>query len=95
MLGSRAMLIIHAPNLPIARYYRALCGVRGHVRGRHFAPSAGKREDEACGSACMVLAERLDRNLTVVHGRFNSLITVRPWSSGVECGGRCILQTSA
>jgi len=62
----------------------------GLVRARMFAPSEGKPEDEACGSASMVLAAALGRDLTVVHGQ-GSVIHARPRESGVELGGRCIV----
>jgi len=62
----------------------------GTVRARQFAPSQGKPEDEACGSGCMVLADKLGRDLTVRHGK-NSLIRARPNNGGVDLGGYCIL----
>lgn len=62
----------------------------GLVRARQFAPSAGKPEDEACGSASMLLAAALGRPLTVVHGR-GSVIRVRPRGGGVDLGGRCVV----
>jgi predicted PhzF superfamily epimerase YddE/YHI9 len=63
----------------------------GVVRARQFAPSEGKPEDEACGSASMVLATALGRALTVIHGR-GSVIHVHPVDSGVHLGGRCVVQ---
>lgn len=60
----------------------------GVVRARQFAPSEGKDEDEACGSASMVLAAALGRPLTVIHGK-GSMIYVRPRATGVDLGGRC------
>ncbi|WP_460649848.1 PhzF family phenazine biosynthesis protein [Kribbella endophytica] len=62
----------------------------GVVRARMFAPSEGKPEDEACGSAAMVLAGRLGRELRVVHGR-GSVIRVRPRGAGVDLGGYCVV----
>jgi predicted PhzF superfamily epimerase YddE/YHI9 len=62
----------------------------GLVRARQFAPSEGKPEDEACGSACMVLAERLARPLTVHHGR-HSIIEVKLADPNIELGGRCVI----
>ena len=62
----------------------------GVVRARMFAPSEGKPEDEACGSASMVLAGRLGRELRVVHGR-GSVIQVRPELDGIRLGGRCVV----
>ncbi|MEU4394421.1 hypothetical protein [Kribbella sp. NPDC023855] len=46
---------------------------RGRVRARQFAPSEGKPEDEACGSASMVLAQSLGRDLVVQHGRASEI----------------------
>jgi predicted PhzF superfamily epimerase YddE/YHI9 len=55
-----------------------------------FAPSEGRPEDEACGSASMVLAVALGRDLTVVHG-LGSVIHARPRGAGVDLGGRCVV----
>ncbi|WP_051467022.1 PhzF family phenazine biosynthesis protein [Actinomadura oligospora] len=61
----------------------------GTVRARLWAPRINKPEDEACGSASMILAQRLGRPLTVLHGR-GSIIHVRPVDDTlVELGGRC------
>ncbi|MEU6033899.1 PhzF family phenazine biosynthesis protein [Actinomadura sp. NPDC047616] len=62
----------------------------GLVRARRFAPSEGKPEDEACGSACMVLSTLPARPLTVVHGR-GSVIRVRPRDTGVDLGGARVI----
>ena len=63
----------------------------GVVRARLWAPRINKGEDEACGSASMMLADRLGRALTVVHGRGRSVIEVAPQGAGrVEVGGRCV-----
>ncbi|MGR6924442.1 PhzF family phenazine biosynthesis protein [[Actinomadura] parvosata] len=61
----------------------------GTVRARQFAPSEGKPEDEACGSASMLLAHTLGRPLTVIHGK-GSVIHVRPEGPLVALGGRCL-----
>lgn len=59
----------------------------GVVRARVFAPRVGVDEDEACGSATMLLAHRLNRTLLVRHGD-GSLIHVRSGSDGtVDVGG--------
>jgi predicted PhzF superfamily epimerase YddE/YHI9 len=55
-----------------------------------FAPSQGKPEDEASGSASMVLAVAVGRDLTVVHGQ-GSVIHARPRGAGVNLGGRCVV----
>lgn len=61
----------------------------GVVRARVFAADFGVLEDEACGSASLLLAARLDRSLTVRHGR-GSVIRARPAAAGpglAEVGG--------
>lgn len=61
----------------------------GTVRARLWAPRINKPEDEACGSASMILAQSLGRSLTVLHGK-GSVIHVRPVDDVlVELGGRC------
>jgi len=63
----------------------------GVVRARVFAPRFGVHEDEACGSASMLLAARLGRPLTIHHGA-GSEIYVRPAPDGaVDLGGRVTL----
>jgi len=60
----------------------------GMVRARVFAPRFGVHEDEACGSASMLLAAQLGRPLTIRHGA-GSEIYVRPARGGaVDLGGR-------
>lgn len=49
----------------------------GVVRARVFAADFGVVEDEACGTASMLLATRLGRPLTLVHGR-GSVVRARP-----------------
>jgi predicted PhzF superfamily epimerase YddE/YHI9 len=41
----------------------------GTVRGRVFAARYGVPQDEACGSASMLLAAQLGRAITIQHGR--------------------------
>lgn len=63
----------------------------GVIRARLWAPRINKGEDEACGSASMILADRLGRALTVIHGQGRSVIRVTPHGEGVvELGGRCV-----
>jgi predicted PhzF superfamily epimerase YddE/YHI9 len=62
----------------------------GYVRARQFKPSEGIAEDEACGSASMVLAQKLGRELLIVHGR-GSRIAVRPRGDGIDLGGSCVI----
>ncbi len=60
---------------------------RGLVRARVFAGREGAPEDEACGSASMLLAHRLQRSITILHGA-GSLIHARPGPGGTaEVGG--------
>jgi predicted PhzF superfamily epimerase YddE/YHI9 len=62
----------------------------GRVRARLWAPRIGKGEDEACGSASMILALELGRALEVVHGRHGAIILAAPVNDAeVELGGRC------
>ena len=68
---------------------------RGWVRARFFGPSVGKPEDEACGTACMVLSERLGRELDVLHGMHGSSIAVKPCGDVVQCTGRCVIDEGA
>lgn len=61
----------------------------GIVRARSFVSAVGVAEDEATGSAALLLAERLGRPITIRQGR-GSVIKARPaaepgWS---EIGGR-------
>jgi len=65
---------------------------RGQVRARAFAPRIGIPQDEACGSASMLLCHQLGRPLRVRHGA-GSVIDVRPGPRQmVELGGRVVLQ---
>lgn len=59
----------------------------GIIRARVFASAFGVVEDEACGSATMLLANGLGRRISVRHGR-GSLIHARPVDEGrVDVGG--------
>jgi predicted PhzF superfamily epimerase YddE/YHI9 len=63
----------------------------GLVRARVFAARYDVHEDEACGSASMLLADRLQRRLTLKHGD-GSVIWARPAANGMaEVGGRVVL----
>lgn len=63
---------------------------QGAVRARVFAPRVGIPEDEACGSASLLLAHRLRRELTIRHGR-GSLVRARPLDAErAEVGGRVV-----
>jgi predicted PhzF superfamily epimerase YddE/YHI9 len=64
----------------------------GLIRERVFAEPFGIAEDEATGSAAVVLASRLDRELEIRQGK-GSLILARPLAGGmVEIGGRVELE---
>jgi predicted PhzF superfamily epimerase YddE/YHI9 len=63
----------------------------GSVRARVFAPRMGIEEDEACGSASLLLAGRLGRDLTIQHGE-GSVVRARPGPVGTaEVGGSVAL----
>jgi predicted PhzF superfamily epimerase YddE/YHI9 len=63
----------------------------GTVRARVFAARYDVPEDEACGSASMLLADRLQRPLAIHHGE-GSLVFARPAADGMaEVGGRVVL----
>lgn len=63
----------------------------GIVRARVFAARYNVHEDEACGSASMLLADQLQRALTIHHGR-GSVIYARPTPDRLaEVGGRVAL----
>lgn len=60
----------------------------GVVRARVFAAAFGVVEDEACGSASLLLAAYAGRPLVVRHGR-GSVVLARPAGPGrAEVGGR-------
>jgi len=59
----------------------------GTIRARCFIEEAGIAEDEATGSAAIVLSDRLGRAVTIHQGR-GSVLAVRPLGNGrVEVGG--------
>jgi predicted PhzF superfamily epimerase YddE/YHI9 len=59
----------------------------GTIRARCFIEEAGIAEDEATGSAAIVLAARLGRQVTIHQGR-GSVLVVNPLGDGrVEVGG--------
>lgn len=59
----------------------------GTIRARCFVPEAGIAEDEATGSAAIVLCDRLARPLTIHQGH-GSVLLCRPLGGRVEVGGR-------
>lgn len=63
----------------------------GLVRSRCFALADGVGEDEATGSAALMLTTELDRPLRIQQGR-GSLLDARPLGDGrAEVGGRVVL----
>ncbi|MCK9875578.1 PhzF family phenazine biosynthesis protein [Frankia sp. Ag45/Mut15] len=59
----------------------------GVVRARAFGERHGVAEDEACGSASMLLAARLERRLTIRHG-IGSIVLAGPGPEGfADIGG--------
>jgi predicted PhzF superfamily epimerase YddE/YHI9 len=63
----------------------------GMVRSRCFSLADGVGEDEATGSAAIMLAAALDRPLTIYQGE-GSLLHARPLGEGrAEVGGRVVL----
>ncbi len=63
----------------------------GLVRSRCFALADGVGEDEATGSAALMLATELDRPLRIHQGR-GSVLDARPLGGGrAEVGGRVVL----
>jgi predicted PhzF superfamily epimerase YddE/YHI9 len=63
----------------------------GTVRSRCWSLEDGVGEDEATGSAAIVLADALGRELEIEQGR-GSRLAARPLGDGrAEVGGRCVL----
>lgn len=63
----------------------------GRVRARVFAPRVDIPEDEACGSASLLLADRLGREILIEHGK-GSVVHARSVEPGIaEVGGRVVL----
>ncbi len=62
----------------------------GTVRARVFAARYGVPQDEACGSASMLLAAHLGRAITIQHGS-GSLVQASPAPNGMaDLGGRVV-----
>ena len=62
----------------------------GTVRARVFAARYGVPEDEACGSASMLLAAHLGRAITIQHGR-GSVVQASPAANDMaDLGGRVV-----
>jgi predicted PhzF superfamily epimerase YddE/YHI9 len=64
---------------------------RGTIRERVFVPEAGVPEDEATGSAAMLLVDQLRRPVEIHQGR-GSVIQARPLAAGqAEIAGKVVL----
>jgi predicted PhzF superfamily epimerase YddE/YHI9 len=63
---------------------------RGSVRARVFAPRFGVVEDEACGSASMLLCAELQRPLTIHHGVGSEIFVRLGPRETVDIGGRVV-----
>jgi predicted PhzF superfamily epimerase YddE/YHI9 len=62
----------------------------GTVRARVFAARYGVPQDEACGSASMLLAAHLGRAVTIQHGR-GSVVQASPAPNGMaDLDGRVV-----
>lgn len=80
-----------APEQDGREYWAWQDEVTGRLRARFFAPSYGVQEDEATGSAALLLVTQLGRPLTITQGR-GSIIYARPASQSgfAEIGGRVV-----
>ncbi|CAO5156925.1 putative epimerase, PhzC/PhzF [Frankia sp. AiPs1] len=66
----------------------------GLVRARAFGERHGVAEDEACGSASMLLAARLGRRLTIRHG-VGSIVLAAPGPEGFADIGGLVVEDEA
>jgi predicted PhzF superfamily epimerase YddE/YHI9 len=87
-----ASLLLPAPeDGPLPYYWAWEDEVAGRVRARCFSLEDGIGEDEATGSAAIVLCAELDRPLAIRQGR-GSLLDARPLGEGrAEVGGHVVL----
>jgi predicted PhzF superfamily epimerase YddE/YHI9 len=81
-----------APEQGLLPYYWAWeSEATGSIRARCFSLEDGIGEDEATGSAAIVLSAELDRELTIHQGE-GSLLHAHPLGDGrAEVGGRVVL----
>ncbi|MEX2107063.1 MAG: PhzF family phenazine biosynthesis isomerase [Solirubrobacterales bacterium] len=80
-----------APGKTLPCYWAWEDEGRGTVRSRCFSVEDGIGEDEATGSAAIVICAQLGRPLTIHQGR-GSLLHARPLGAGrAEVGGRVVL----
>ena len=64
---------------------------KGMIRARTFASDWGIPEDEANGSGAIRLADKLQKNITIIHGK-GSIIYAKPIDQNYgKVGGQCYL----
>jgi predicted PhzF superfamily epimerase YddE/YHI9 len=90
-----ALAVEEAPGLPededVGCIWAWIDEAEGTVRSRCFSHDDGVGEDEATGSAAIVLAADLDRPIEIRQGR-GSRLDARPLGEGrAEVGGRVVL----
>ena len=90
-----ALAVEEAPGLPedegVGCIWAWIDEAEGTVRSRCFSHDDGVGEDEATGSAAIVLAADLDRPIEIRQGR-GSRLDARPLAEGrAEVGGRVVL----
>ncbi|HEY2056339.1 MAG TPA: PhzF family phenazine biosynthesis protein [Solirubrobacterales bacterium] len=90
-----AMAVEEAPGLPddeqVGCIWAWVDEAEGTVRSRCFSHDDNIGEDEATGSAAIVLAAALDRPIEILQGR-GSRLDARPLGDGrAEVGGRVVL----
>jgi predicted PhzF superfamily epimerase YddE/YHI9 len=91
-----ALAVEEAPGLPddeqVGCIWAWVDEPEGTVRSRCFSHDDGIGEDEATGSAAIVLAAALDRPIEILQGR-GSRLDARPVGDGfAEVGGRVVLE---
>ena len=80
-----------SPNHDFTQFWAWEDQTNGIIRARVFAARIGVHEDEACGSASMLLAHQAGQPITIHHGQ-GSVINARPGPDGtVEIGGLVVL----
>lgn len=80
------------PEHSTAAIWAWLDEAAGLVRARVFAPEEGVGEDEATGSAALLLTSRLGREIEIRQGK-GSVIHARPLPDGrAEIAGRVVLE---
>ncbi len=85
-----AMTQPHHPNQDADQFWAWIDQQAGTVRARVFAARYGVPQDEACGSASMLLAAHLGRAITIHHGS-GSVIHASPAPGGMaDVGGRVV-----